>query len=327
MTTPQKRKRCKPQSRHQTPSSPSQRRNNALVGEMLDHSLLPTLRKRPLLHNKTTHSETVATNAANLSSQKKESKNGNHPQSNSNHKKTKKSSGGKKANDKTKKMIRKEDINLLPLVSWDGPVRLLNSGLEMEEAVQEIMSSGETLLGFDTETRPTFQKGEPRHPPALVQIATSTCVYLFRISQTRSLDPLVPLLEAAHMMKTGVAIHNDVKELKSMYRGLLFHPQGFVEIASLTRDVLGYENIGLRALAAIFMKKRVSKGAQTSNWASPQLSAQQTRYAATDAWVSREIYLRAKTEHEELIMRKERNETTTNITATATATATANKPS
>jgi hypothetical protein len=292
---------------------------------MLDHSYA-----LDVLHNKTTHSDTAATatNAATGSSKKKESKNGNHPQSNMNHKKTKKSSakiktkdgGGNKANGngKTKKMIRKEDINLLPLVSWDGPVRLLNSGLEMEEAVQEIMSSGETLLGFDTETRPTFQKGEPRHPPALVQIATSTCVYLFRISQTRSLDPLVPLLEASHIMKTGVAIHNDVKELKSMYRGLLFHPQGFVEIASLTRDVLGYENIGLRALAAIFMKKRVSKGAQTSNWACPQLSPQQTRYAATDAWVSREIYVRAKTEHAELLIQQS-NETTTKDTATATA--------
>eukprot|EP00978_Attheya_sp_CCMP212_P028732 scaffold100035_cov54-Attheya_sp.AAC.2 len=108
---------------------------------------------------------------------KQESKNGNHPQSN--HKKTEKTSaklvkvemkdGGK--NDETKQMIRKEDINLLPLISWEGPVRLLNSGLEMKEAMQEIMSSGgETLLGFDTETRPSFIKGESRHPPALVQI-------------------------------------------------------------------------------------------------------------------------------------------------------------
>ena len=151
----------------------------------------------------------------------------------------------------------------------------------------------ETHLGFDTETRPSFKKGE-YYPPALIQLATASCVYLFRISKTETFAPLLALLESQDILKTGVAIKDDVKELRRMED---FQPAGFVEIADITVK-LGYENRGHRPLAALLLGGRISKAAQVSNWAREELDNKQIRYAATDAWISREIYCKAIAERD-----------------------------
>ena len=143
-------------------------------------------------------------------------------------------------------------------------------------------------MGFDVETRPSFKKGE-YHPPALVQIGDADCVYLFRICKTKTLAPLLPILESENLLKTGVAIKDDVKELQAMEA---FEPAGFFDVTHITHK-LGYENRGLRALAGLLLKGRISKAAQVSNWERPELSPKQIRYAATDAWASRELYCRA----------------------------------
>jgi ribonuclease D len=184
------------------------------------------------------------------------------------------------------KKISKAEINELPLIAWEGAIEILESVETMQSAVEKI--TAERHLGFDTETRPTFKKGQ-YYPPALIQLATADCVYLFRISQTATLKPLLPILESPDILKTGVAIKDDVKELRAMED---FQPGGFVEIANITAK-LGYENRGLRALAGLFLGGRISKAAQVSNWARPELDNKQIRYAATDAWISREIYRRA----------------------------------
>lgn len=185
--------------------------------------------------------------------------------------------------------ITKEAINSLPMIAWEGPVTLLNTKEAMEEAIEKLIK--ESHVGFDTETRPSFRRGE-YHLPALVQIATADCVYLFRICMIKTLKPLLPLLETPETIKTGVAINDDVKELQKMDD---FKPAGFVEITDLTKK-LGYENRGLRALAGLLMGGRISKAAQVSNWARSKLDEKQLRYAATDAWISREIYRRAQAE-------------------------------
>jgi ribonuclease D len=182
--------------------------------------------------------------------------------------------------------ISKAEINELPLIAWEGEIRVLDSVASMQAVVEELKN--ETHLGFDTETRPTFKKGE-YYPPALIQLATEKCVYLFRISKTNTLAPLLPVLESPDILKTGVAIKDDVKELRAMED---FEPGGFVEIANITAK-LGYENRGLRALAGLLLGGRISKAAQVSNWARPELDQKQIRYAATDAWISREIYRKA----------------------------------
>lgn len=191
----------------------------------------------------------------------------------------------------TTRRISKVEINELPLIAWEGTVKILDTVRSMESAVEKMAE--EAYLGFDTETRPSFKKGE-YYPPALVQLANADCVYLFRISKTKTLDPLRPLFESSHILKTGVAIADDVKELRAMEE---FRPAGFVEVADLTKR-LGYENRGLRALAALLMNGRISKAAQVSNWAREELDEKQVRYAATDAWVSREIYLQALAEEQ-----------------------------
>lgn len=187
--------------------------------------------------------------------------------------------------------IDKAEINALPLIAWEGPIAVLETVQEMESAVERLM--GESILGFDTETRPAFKKGES-YPPALVQLATATEVVLFRISKVKTLAPLIPLLESPDAVKAGVAIRDDVKELQAMEA---FSPNGMAEITDLTVP-LGYENRGLRPLAGLLLGGRISKAAQVSNWARQELSEKQIRYAATDAWISRELYLRALAEKE-----------------------------
>ena len=182
--------------------------------------------------------------------------------------------------------ITKAEINDKPLIAWKGEIAVLETVEAMQAAVNELRK--ESHLGFDTETRPTFKKGQ-YYPPALIQLATGRCVYLFRICKIETLEPLRPILESPDILKTGVAIKDDVKELKVMED---FTPAGFVEIADITVK-LGYENRGLRALAALLLNGRISKAAQVSNWARETLDEKQIRYAATDAWISREIYAKA----------------------------------
>ena len=187
--------------------------------------------------------------------------------------------------------ISKEALNALPLIGWDGRIEILNTVDAMEQAVESLMEKD--LLGFDIEARPCFKKGD-YFPPALIQLADETCVYLFRISKTKTFAPLLPILESTTVLKAGVAIKDDVKALQ---KEADFNPQGFVEVTQLTTQ-LGYTNRGLRALAGLLMNGRISKAAQVSNWAREELEPKQIRYAATDAWVSRELYRRAVAELE-----------------------------
>lgn len=184
---------------------------------------------------------------------------------------------------KVKQSISKAEINALPIIAWRGEIRVLETLESMESAVSDLLS--EDHLGFDTETRPSFKKGQ-HHTPALVQIAAKNCVFLFRICKTQTILPLIPLLESPKILKTGVAIKDDVKELRSVDD---FIPNNFLEVTDITFK-LGYKNQGLRALTAILIGGRISKAAQISNWARYELKENQIRYAATDAWVSREIY-------------------------------------
>lgn len=190
-----------------------------------------------------------------------------------------------------KRKISKAEINDLPLIAWEGEIQILES-IEKMEAVAATLAN-ESHLGFDTESRPSFKKGN-YYPPALIQLATKHCVYLFRISETETFDPLLPILESPHILKTGVAIKDDIKELRAIKD---FTPKGFIEIADITAK-LGYENRGLRALAGLLLQGRISKAAQVTNWACPKLNNKQVRYAATDAWISREIYRQAVAERD-----------------------------
>ena len=178
-----------------------------------------------------------------------------------------------------------EEINSLPLGRYRGPVRLVTSPPQVRKALRAL--GRERVLGFDTETRAAFRKGES-YPPALVQLAGADAVWLFRLNRLKGLGGLAPLLADAGVVKTGVALERDVKELRELEE---FEPAGFLGLEKLS-DEHGVVANGLRGMAASVLRLRVSKGAQRSNWARQRLSDKQIEYAATDAWICREIYLR-----------------------------------
>ncbi len=182
-------------------------------------------------------------------------------------------------------LISKEEINQLPLFRYEGPVHLVRTDEEAAAAVAELRR--ERVLGFDIETRPTFRKGES-YPPALLQLAGGNAVYVFQLLQLKDLRWFADLFSDAGIIKAGVSLDHDIRKLRERQE---FDPKGFVELSKLS-DAAGIKNNGLRGLAAILLKLRVSKGAQRSNWSRPDLSREQITYAATDAFISREIYLR-----------------------------------
>ena len=181
--------------------------------------------------------------------------------------------------------ISRDDINKLPLFRYEGKIHLIQNDLEVAAAVSELRR--ERVLGFDIETRPSFQKGES-YPPALLQLAGGSAVYVFQLLKLQDLKWFVDLFSDANIIKAGVSLDHDIRKLKERQD---FQVAGFVELSTLS-DAAGIRNNGLRGLAAILLGLRISKGSQRSNWSRPDLSREQIAYAATDAYISREIYLR-----------------------------------
>jgi ribonuclease D len=183
--------------------------------------------------------------------------------------------------------ITKEQVNALPLKAYEGPITLVDDDAKMATALKQLRR--EKVLGFDTESRPSFKKGQ-NYPASLVQLGGESHVWLFQIHKLDDLSGLWGILSRRKPLKVGVAIADDIKKLQDIRD---FKPAGFVEIADLTQKA-GILNTGLRSLAGLLLQMRVSKRAQVSNWARSRLTDVQIQYAATDAWVSRELYLHVK---------------------------------
>lgn len=180
--------------------------------------------------------------------------------------------------------ISKSEINELAMRQYSGPIHLIRTPEEAGEAASRLQ--GESLLGFDTETRPAFRRGES-YRPSLLQLATADAAYLFQLKTTGLPPELRAILAQPSIAKAGVAIRDDLIELRKLGD---FEPAGFVELAHCAKRA-GIKNLGLRGLGALLLGFRISKREQVSNWARRELSASQITYAATDAWVGREIYL------------------------------------
>ena len=179
--------------------------------------------------------------------------------------------------------VTPEEVNALPLTYYEGKIVLIQSADNVEEAVEEISNS--PVVGFDTETKPTFVKGQFYHI-SLIQIAIPDKVFLFRINNSGFTQPLMDLFSDERILKVGVGLRDDIIGLQKIHH---FEAAGFEEIHKYVID-LGVRNTGLRKLAAILMKVRISKGQQTSNWENPVLTKNQESYAATDAWICLEMY-------------------------------------
>lgn len=174
-------------------------------------------------------------------------------------------------------------IQELPILRFSGAITVVDTPAKLADMAAVL--SRHSLLGFDTETRPAFRKGE-KHPPALVQLALEDRVYIVQLKKTGFPESLGTLLADGRVLKAGVGIRDDLKALQELRP---FEPGGFVDLGDRARE-RGMAERGVRSLAARFLGGRITKGAQTSNWASAVLTERQLRYAATDAWVCLKLH-------------------------------------
>lgn len=179
--------------------------------------------------------------------------------------------------------ISKEEINKLPRYVFTGKIEVVDSDPGVLAAVKKLKQ--ESVLGFDTETRPAFRKGE-RYDVSLLQLAGESTVYLFRLKKISNLGVLFELLADPKIVKTGVAIKDDVRGLKKLCS---FKPENFVDLAIVAKEKK-IINLGLRSLTAIVLGKRLSKKAKVSNWERDRLTAAQIKYAACDGAVGYALY-------------------------------------
>ncbi len=181
--------------------------------------------------------------------------------------------------------ITREEINALPLMRFEGPIHVIDQKDQVQPAVDRLLQ--EKVLGFDTETKPSFKKGVS-YPPALIQFATQEEAWLFRINGKGIHQSIISLLQTEDTVKVGVALHDDIKHLQKVKK---FKPSGFMDVASVANEA-GILKRGLRNMTGILLGGRLSKSAQLTNWAQSTLTPNQLAYAATDAWVSLKLYLK-----------------------------------
>jgi ribonuclease D len=183
-----------------------------------------------------------------------------------------------------RKSITDEELAELPLSFFEGKIHLVDKVEQVTEAVNYLKN--QPILGFDTETRPSFKKGQNHHV-ALLQLSTADQSFLFRINMIGITPGLIKILASPSILKIGAAIRDDIKILQRIKP---FKPGGFVELQELVK-LYGIENFSLKKLAAIVTGVRISKSQRLSNWEAHELTEQQQLYAATDAWIAYQIYI------------------------------------
>jgi len=181
--------------------------------------------------------------------------------------------------------ITPEELNALPIGGWEGETVLIDKPENIASALQAI--SKETIIGIDTETRPAFKKGVV-YRISLIQIATRDCVYLFRINYVGLSVGLIKLFESDEIMKVGIDLNYDINHLQHNRK---FKAQNVIELNSYCTQK-GFLVTGLRKLSALILGIRISKRQQTSNWEAETYTPAQIRYAATDAWACRELFVK-----------------------------------
>jgi ribonuclease D len=179
--------------------------------------------------------------------------------------------------------ITVEDLAECELSWFKGEIVLVDNFQTFYEVIPRLVKAN--LLGFDTETKPTFKKGRLNNV-SLIQISTGDLACLFRINKIGFPEELIKLLSDPAVIKAGVAVHDDIRFLKSVKK---FTPAGFVDLQSFVKQY-GIQSSGLKKLAAIVLGFRISKRQQVTDWEAVQLTEAQQIYAATDAWVCYEIY-------------------------------------
>lgn len=186
-------------------------------------------------------------------------------------------------NNKYPETISVEEIQDYELSWFKGEIKIVDDLTTFSEVMPRFRD--EKLLGFDTETKPSFRKGH-KNKVSLIQLATVDFACLFRINKIGLPEELVSLLADPQVIKAGVAVHDDIRFLKKVRK---FEPSGFIDLQAFVKN-FGIQSAGLKKLTAIVLGFRISKRQQVTDWEAEELTEAQQVYAATDAWVCREIY-------------------------------------
>ena len=190
--------------------------------------------------------------------------------------------------------ITPKEMEKLDFVSFPGKIYVIDSvGAEFNRAIAYLRS--QKIIGFDTETRPCFGPNQPRYGVSLLQLSGPEKAYLFRVKNMGMHRRLCNLLADKRIIKVGAAIHDDIRGLQKLRD---FQADGFVDLQKIVADY-GIRDKSVKKMTAIILGFRISKTQQLSNWEAETLSEAQCKYAATDAWVCREMYLK--------LMRSEKN--------------------
>ncbi len=179
--------------------------------------------------------------------------------------------------------ISKEELLELPVIQFKGSIHLIDD-LQTANFSCSLLEK-EQMLGFDTETKPSFKKGNLNNV-SLLQLSTHSDAYLYRLNKIGLPDQLASILTNSNILKIGIAIRDDIRVLNQLHQ---FKAEGFIELQDFVKHY-GIENSGLSKIAGIVLNFRISKSQQLSNWENEQLTEAQQVYAATDAWAALEIY-------------------------------------
>ena len=182
-----------------------------------------------------------------------------------------------------KPTITNDEANALPAAQFRGEIIIVDNDDQVEAMCQYL--SEQAILGFDTETRPSFKAGVSNRV-ALLQLSSAERCYLIRLCRIKLHTPILKLLCDPAIVKIGADVRGDLHSLHQLRN---FKEQGFVDLQHIAID-WGVEEKSLRKMSAIVLGKRVSKAQRLSNWEASQLTPQQQLYAATDAWVCIKIY-------------------------------------
>lgn len=176
-----------------------------------------------------------------------------------------------------------EAINVLPLYQFSGGIFIIDTYEKLDSYLPLIKE--QKILGFDTETRPSFKKGKI-NPVSLLQLTSTTQAFLIRINKIGLPKEIVDILIDNNIEKIGLAIKDDIKILKKIAG---FEPTGFVDLQDYVGD-FGIVAMSLKKITAIVLDKRISKSQQVTNWENEDLTEAQQVYAATDAWACLQVY-------------------------------------
>ena len=186
--------------------------------------------------------------------------------------------------------ISPEEIGALELASFPGEIVVVEAMDERFDAAVRYLKR-QKVLGFDTETRPSFSPEQHSNGTALLQLSGSRKAFLFRLKKLGLPSQLAAILANPMIVKVGAATLDDVRGLQKIAR---FSPKRFVDLQNTVWEY-GIRDKSVKKMTAIILGVKISKAQQLSNWEAERLSESQQRYAATDAWVCREMYMKLRT--------------------------------